>query len=249
MKVAPNAAKAVNQIAKSGATLRTSAANYAVEQARTNPQLQYSAKPVFGTSNLGKTLGSMAGAAGYKPTSNAQNLFIKGQRLDPKGRVVTGRPQKVVTSGDDGTTSPGLTEDEINKRIQEGIQSGINDYFTNLDLDSIYGQQNQDNDFLNAITGIGDRLASALGGYQQSISDQMALMNQFAAPQEAMRLYGAGQNYNIDAIRAAQRNKQRRSGYLRGGMGIGGQSGVTTGAPTSGLNIGSALGVLGGVTG
>jgi hypothetical protein len=77
----------------------------------------------------------------------------------------------------------------------------------------------------------------------------MALMNQFAAPQEPMRLYGAGQNYNIDAIRAAKRNQQRRTGYMRGGMGIGGQAGVTTGAPTSGLNIGSALGILGGVTG
>jgi len=261
MKIAPTAAKAVNQIAKSGATLRTSASNYIVEQARANPSTPRNPnKPVLGTSKLGKTLGRMAGVPGYKPTSSARNLFIKGEKLDSKGRIVTGRPIQVVTSGGgdtttppgggDTTTPPGLTE--------------IDKYFGDLDLSSIFDQQTQDDAFLNAISGLGDSFITAMGGYQQNmgdlfssamgsyqqnISDQMALMNQFAAPQPTERFFGAGQNYYMDAIRAAQRNRQRRSGYLRGGMGIGGQSGVTTGAPTSGLNIGSALGILGGVTG
>ena len=80
------------------------------------------------------------------------------------------------------------------------------------------------------------------------MAGQMDLLNQFAMPQyqEPMRMYGAGQNYNIDAIRAAQRDQKRRTGYLRS-MGI---SGGTSGAPalSSGMSIGSALTTPGGVS-
>jgi len=254
-----NTARAINQIAKAGANLASGAANMLVSQAAKTPTYR---QPDFGKSKIADTLRSMlgnqrqvyAGPTGdrYKTVGTpGTGLMPGGMAIRPGGRPTVRRPGQptAATTTTEGAGTPGLTEDEINKRIQEGIQSGINDYFNTLDLDSIYGQQTQDQGFLDLLAGMGDMFSSAMGGFQQQNQNMMDQMSQFYAPQEPMRLYGAGQNYNIDAIRAAQRNQQRRSGYLRGGMGIGGQSGVTTGTPTSGLNIGSALGILGGVTG
>jgi hypothetical protein len=260
-------------------SLNSGAANMLIKRLQNQPVDPFNRPPSMGTGNIAKSLQGMIGGPTEQerltalvtgrraPNPPGTGLMIGGTQIRPGGRIAVrrfGQSADTTTTTTEGAGTPGLTEDEINKRIQEGIQSGINDYFNTLDLDSIYGQQTQDQGFMDLLAGMGDMFSSAFGNFQQQNQNTMDLMSQFAAPQfaapqfaapqfaapqEAMRSYGAGQNYNIDAIRAAQRNQQRRSGYLRGGMGIGGQSGVTTGVPTSGLNIGSALGILGGVTG
>lgn len=254
-----NLRKAINQISKSGAILGSGAANMLIKQQTKAPQVRYDPKGTFGTSKLGQTLQSMVGTAGT-PGRGTRDGFVPGtppttrQRV-PGGMGLTARGNLTSRKGrgvaqptgtdvgdttlDTGAAAPtGLSADDVRSILDEYLGT--------------YGfgaQQEQYDPMADLMSNIGSMFATQMGGYQQQLADQMALMNQFAAPQEPTRLYGAGQNYNIDAIRAAQRNQQRRSGYLRGGMGIGGQSGVTTGAPTSGLNIGSALGILGGVTG
>jgi hypothetical protein len=146
----------------------------------------------------------------------------------------------VVDPNAGGPGGLNITQEELDKLIADGIQTGIDSYM------SEYGLGNQQYD---PYSGMSDLLGTLMAPYQNTLSSQMDLMSQFSMPQqmEPMRMFGAGQNYNINSVRAAQRDYQRRSGYLRGNMGIGGGS---TGAPglSSGMSIGSALGTLGGVT-
>jgi hypothetical protein len=171
-------------------------------------------------------------------------MVAPGMVVRPSGRVGTRqKPPRTVTQVVESPYT-GPTQEEIDAQIATGVQQGIDDYLASFGGD-MYGQ---DQGYLDMIAQMGDMFAAQMGAYEQQMAGQMDLLNQFAMPQyqEPMRMYGAGQNYNIDAIRAAQRNQQRRTGYLRG-MGI---SGGTSGAPalSSGMSIGSALTTPGGVT-
>jgi len=174
-----------------------------------------------------------------------------GMVLRPSGREGTRQAPKTSRTGPydgmmdgptegPGTGPGGLTQEELDSLINDRVQAGIDEYLSNFGLNE---QTTYD-----PLAGLGDMFTAAMAPYQQSIQSSMDLMSQFAMPQyqEPMRMYGAGQNYNIDAIRAAQRDQKRRTGYLRG-MGI---SGGTSGAPalSSGMSIGSALATPGGVS-
>lgn len=85
----------------------------------------------------------------------------------------------------------------------------------------------------------------AMSGYQQSQADMYSSLLDSIAATGAPRLYGAGRNYNIDAIRAAlaSRRPRGRSSYLRGGtaggspMGIGAFAPAVAGLTGGGINI------------
>jgi hypothetical protein len=169
------------------------------------------------------------------PYAGAMDGKVKG-----KGKGKGKDPNTVVDPNAGGPGGLNITQEQLDKLIADGIQTGIDSYM------SEYGLGNQQYD---PYSDMSDLLGTLMAPYQNALSSQMDLMSQFSMPQqmEPMRMFGAGQNYNINSVRAAQRDYQRRSGYLRGNMGIGGGS---TGAPglSSGMSIGSALGTLGGVT-
>ena len=196
MKIAPTAAKAVNQIAKSGATVRTSAANYAVQQARATPVTpRQPNKPVLGTSQLGKTLGSMAAVPGYKPTGSGQNLFIKGQKLDSKGRVVTGSPVKKVTPTPTTPTEPTTepTTPEVENTYQQQIDALINQInameegFTATYQDLVNQNQMQMEQQMAQMSEMFNaQIAQQEEAYAQQVAQQNALAQQ---EQEAARAF------------------------------------------------------------
>lgn len=202
-------------------------------------QGSYTTKTPATSQNLGANYGVRT------TTSSSQVNPIIGTR-PPKTQPKAENKGKLPgpnTEVDPNAGGPGglnITQEELDTLIAAGIQTGIDNYM------SEYGLGNQQYD---PYSGMSDLLGTLMAPYQNTLSSQMDLMNQFSMPQqmEPMRMFGAGQNYNINSVRAAQRDRQRRSGYLRGNMGIGGGS---TGAPglSSGMSIGSALGTLGGVT-
>ena len=182
-------------------------------------------------------------------TSSSQVNPIIGTR-QPKTKDRGPMPGPYDGAMDGPTEGPGAGPDG-NFYTDDQLASLFDDYMFEYGL----GEQQYD-----PYADLSTMLASAMAPYQEALSSQMDLMSQFSMPQQMdlsqfsmpqqmdpMRMFGAGQNYNIDSVRAAQRNRQRRSGYLRGNMGIGGGS---TGAPglSSGMSIGSALGTLGVVT-
>ena len=201
----------------------------------------YAAKPGSGLMTLGTVLKPGGGVA-VKPQPMPVSPYAGAMAGIGKGKG-KGKGKDPNTEVDPNAGGPGglnITQEELDKLIADGIQNGIDSYMSEYGL----GDQQYD-----PYSGMSDLLGTLMAPYQNTLSSQMDLMSQFSMPQqmEPMRMFGAGQNYNINSVRAAQRDRQRRSGYLRGNMGIGGGS---TGAPglSSGMSIGSALGTLGGVT-
>jgi len=264
-----NVSKALNRISSVQESMKakdqrapsigSGAANRLIEQASTPL-----GRSSLGNSSIAQAIRSMAGRPAGPMRQGQQTPEIPGTRitpgmvLRPSGREGTRKQpkpgQKTSRTGPydgmmdgsnegPGTGPGGLTQEEIDAQIAAGVQQGIDDY-----LASIGGDNSADQAYLDLLSGIGNMFSTQMGAYQQQIAGQMDLLNQFAMPQyqEPMRMYGAGQNYNIDAIRAAQRDQKRRTGYLRS-MGI---SGGTSGAPalSSGMSIGSALTTPGGVS-
>jgi hypothetical protein len=247
-------AKALNRISsvqesmkendKRAPSIGSGAANRLIEQASTPI-----GRSSLGNSSVAQAILSMAGRPAGPMRQGQQTPAIPGTRitpgmvLRPSGREGTRKSQPKTVTQFVESQYTGPTQEEIDAQIAAGVQQGIDDY-----LAGIGGDNSADQAYLDLLSGIGNMFSTQMGAYQQQMAGQMDLLNQFAMPQyqEPMRLYGAGQNYNIDAVRAAQRNQQRRSGYLRG-MGI---SGGTSGAPalSSGMSIGSALATPGGVT-
>jgi hypothetical protein len=259
--------QSAKQADKPAPSINAGAANMLIKQAQSTPAGVYQ----LGSSKVAQAIRGMAGTpAGpmiigqQKPGVPGSGLMTLGTVLKPGGGVankpqpmpvspyagamdgkVKGKgkdkgPNTVVDPNAGGPGGLNITQEELDKLIADGIQTGIDSYM------SEYGLGNQQYD---PYSGMSDLLGTLMAPYQNTLSSQMDLMSQFSMPQqmEPMRMFGAGQNYNINSVRAAQRDYQRRSGYLRGNMGIGGGS---TGAPglSSGMSIGSALGTLGGVT-
>ena len=251
--------QSAKQADKTAPSINAGAVNMLIKQAQSTPAGVYQ----LGSSKVAQAIQSMAGTpAGpmrqgqQKPGVPGSGLMTLGTVLKPGGGVAN-KPQPMPKSpyagamdgkgpntevgpNAGGTGGLNITQEELDKLIADGIQNGIDNYMSEYGL----GDQQYD-----PYSGMSDLLDTLMAPYQNTLSSQMDLMNQFSMPQqmEPMRMFGAGQNYNINSVRAAQRDRQRRSGYLRGNMGIGGGS---TGAPglSSGMSIGSALGTLGGVT-
>ncbi|AGF91716.1 hypothetical protein S-CBP4_0022 [Synechococcus phage S-CBP4] len=250
-----NVSKALNRISSVQASMKDKGQTApSIGSGAANQLIKQASSPVgrssLGNSSIAQAIRSMAGRPAGPMIQGQQTPAIPGTRITT-GEVLrpSGRPgtrQKLPRTVTQVVESPytGPTQEDIDAQIATGVQQGIDDYLASFGGD-MYGQ---DQGYLDMIAQMGDMFASQMGAYQQQMAGQMDLLNQFAMPQyqEPMRMYGAGQNYNIDAIRAAQRDQKRRTGYLRG-MGI---SGGTSGAPalSSGMSIGSALTTPGGVS-
>ena len=97
------------------------------------------------------------------------------------------------------------------------------------------GPSDGDQQYMDMLTDMQNMFSEMMGGYQ---TQQQQLMEQFGSMfdnvmnAEAPRLYGVGQNYNIDPIRLAQMLRSRpRSSYMR-----------SAGGSLSPMSIASALG-------
>jgi hypothetical protein len=177
---------------------------------------------------------------GYTPGSTTYSPIVAPRSLG-SGRGRTAADTTVAeTPGPEGKF---YTQEEIDSLIEAAGQTAGQNLFD--EYLNQFGLSNQKP--FDPYAGMSEVFAAAMAPYQQSIQSSMDLMSQFAMPQyqEPMRSYGAG-FYNTEAIRAAQRDQKRRTGYLRS-MGI---SGGTSGAPalSSGMSIGSALTTPGGVS-
>jgi hypothetical protein len=256
-----NVSKALNRISSVQASMKdkdmrapsigSGAANQLIKQA-SSPLGRSS----LGNSSIAQAIRSMAGRPAGPMIQGQQTPEIPGTRittgmvLRPSGREGTRQgPKRTAATAADTTVeeTPGpagtfYTDEDLEKIIGDRVNAGIDEY-----LAGIGGDNSADQAYLDLLSGIGNMFSTQMGAYQQQMAGQMDLLNQFAMPQyqEPMRSYGAG-FYNTEAIRAAQRDQKRRTGYLRG-MGI---SGGTSGAPalSSGMSIGSALTTPGGVS-
>jgi len=257
-----NVSKALNRISSVQASMKekdmrapsigSGAANQLIKQA-SSPLGRSS----LGNSSIAQAIRSMAGRPAGPMIQGQQTPEIPGTRittgevLRPSGRPGTRQgPKRTAATAADTTVeeTPGpegkfYTQEELDALIEAASQTAGQNLF-----DEYLNQFGLGNQSFDPYAGMSEVFAAAMAPYQQSIQSSMDLMSQFAMPQyqEPMRMYGAGQNYNIEAIRAAQRDQKRRTGYLRS-MGI---SGGTSGAPalSSGMSIGSALTTPGGVS-
>jgi hypothetical protein len=228
--------------------LNSGAANMLIKEASKQPvspiAQQYGlTSPAFGGGNIGKTLNQaiQARQAGAPSTGLPATSYIPGGMQIRSGGKLGVRPQIAPTVTTDTTTSttPGLTEEQIQTMINDGITTGINDYISGLD--TAYNQDDQA--YLDMLNNMPNMFAQQM----QGMFDPLQQAIDSLATQEPLRLYGAGQNYNVGGVRTNPRRPQGRSGFLRNNMGIGG-SNVASGL-TSGLSgLTGALGSLGGLT-
>jgi hypothetical protein len=210
-------------------------------------------QPDFGTGNIGRALAGAIGTPGstyyINPQSGAPSgskAAVPGTGFIPGGMQIRGggrlavRPQTMAapTVTTDATTTPGLTEEEIQKRIDAGITAGINDYMSGME--SAYNQDDQA--YLDMLNNLPNMFAQQMQGMFDPLQQAMNSLQ----TQEPMRLYGAGQNYNVGGVRSAMRRPQSRSNFLRNNMGIGGSA--TPGLTSSLSGLAGALGTLGGLT-
>lgn len=231
--------------------LNSGAANMLIKSASAAPAY---AQPSFGTGKIGQALSQAVG------TPSTPGTLIKGQMIGgtqgaagtglvPKGMQIIGggrlgvAPQTISTAATTPaeTTAPGMTNEEIQAAIQSGIETGINNYMAGLNTP--YDQADQNYlDLLNSVPEMfSQQMQSFTNPLQQAIDSLTA-----ATP---MRLYGAGENYNVGGVRPSMRRRPQRSNYIRGGMSIGNASGVSGTSPISSLGgLAGALGTLGGLT-
>ena len=210
-------------------------------------------QPDFGTGNIGRALAGAIGTPGstyyINPQSGAPSgskAAVPGTGFIPGGMQIRGggrlavRPQTMAapTVTTDAATTPGLTEEEIQKRIDAGITAGINDYMSGME--SAYNQDDQA--YLDMLNNLPNMFAQQMQGMFDPLQQAMNSLQ----TQEPMRLYGAGQNYNVGGVRSAMRRPQSRSNFLRNNMGIGGSA--TPGLTSSLSGLAGALGTLGGLT-
>jgi len=209
-------------------------------------------QPDFGTGNIGRALAGAIGTPGstyyINPQSGAPSgskAAVPGTGFIPGGMQIRGggrlavRPQPTVAAPTATPTQPTMSPEEIQTAINQGIETGINDYLGGLG--DPYATEDQA--YLDMLNNLPNMFAQQMQGMfdplQQAINSLQT--------QEPMRLYGAGQNYNVGGIRSATRPPRGRSNYLRNNMGISG-SNVASGL-TSGLSgLAGALGSLGGLT-
>jgi len=197
----------------------------------------------FGDSPLAQQLQSMAGTSAgptiqgrQTPAMPGTGKLATGMQIGPRGNVRVGRREAAMPSQVQTQAAP----------VDTGVSAAVDQGYGDMGGFDMYGDTSAaDQAYLDLIYGLGDMFSSQMNAYQQQMANQMDMFNQFALSQnqEPMRMYGAGQNYNIDAVRAAQRNRPTSASYLRNAMGIS----STPNALSSGMGIGSALGTLGGV--
>ena len=149
---------------------------------------------------------TMIGTPGTGPLSRGMQIGPGGQvRAKPQRQApIAAAPAIAEQTGGGDMAAPETTQTDF---------TGMGDF----------GMSGSDQDYMNMLADFQSALGEMMGGYQ---TQQQQLMEQFGSifdnvlNAEAPRLYGVGQNYNIDPIRLAQMLRSRpRSSYMRGAGG------------------------------
>lgn len=203
----------VNQFQKLGgkAGLGGGAANLLTKAIQQSP---------FGNINLA---GQNLGMLGFKEggTTKALRSMVqggdqlgKGMQIGPKGQV-RAKPQRQAPIA----AAPSIAQ----QGAGEAASSTAAPATTVMDDFGMAGPSDGDQQYMDMLTDMQNMFSEMMGGYQ---TQQQQLMEQFGSifdnvlNAEAPRLYGVGQNYNIDPIRLAQMLRSRpRSSYMRGAGG------------------------------
>jgi hypothetical protein len=250
-------AKVIDKALSKGLTIGSALVNAYNKGSYTSPRdafWQSVGSATLGANNMNKLSGTsnnIAGLAGL----NLNKGQVYGGAYSRDGAVTPlvtmkikspGTTQKDTSTSTDTTTTTtdetsNLSDTDIQSRIDEGIAMGIQDYM--MGIEDRYNQQDQAYlDMLNNMSSMfSQQMGSMFDPLQQAISGLTA--------QEPMRLYGAGENYNVGGVRSGFSRPRPRSNYLRGGMSIGGNGMSPIGIAASGLSgLSGALGSLGGLT-
>lgn len=170
---------------------------------------------------------TMIGTPGTGPLSRGMQIGPGGQvRAKPQRQPIAAAPDV----GQPAATAPAETEAPTDMAAMDSL--GAIDSYAPDPLVSLLDEM---------MAGFTD----AMSGYQQNQADMYSSLLDSIAATGAPRLYGAGRNYNVDAIRAAlaSRRPRGRSSYLRGGttggspMGIGAFAPAVAGLTGGGINI------------
>jgi len=183
-------------------------------------------------SQIQKTLAS--GSVGLQPGQRLTGVTKTGQPILTTKDQLAGQRQAPIAAAPDvgqpAATAPAETEAPTDMTAMDAL-GGIDSYAPDP-LVSLLDEM---------MAGFTD----AMSGYQQNQADMYSSLLDSIASTGSPRLYGAGRNYNIDAIRAAlaSRRPRGRSSYLRGGttggspMGIGAFAPAIAGLSGGGVNI------------
>ena len=183
-------------------------------------------------SQIQKTLAS--GSVGLQPGQRLTGVTKTGQPILTTKDQLAGQRQAPIAAAPDvgqpAATAPAETEAPTDMTAMDAL-GGIDSYAPDP-LVSLLDEM---------MAGFTD----AMSGYQQNQADMYSSLLESIASAGSPRLYGAGRNYNIDAIRAAlaSRRPRGRSSYLRGGttggspMGIGAFAPAIAGLSGGGVNI------------
>ena len=183
-------------------------------------------------SQIQKTLAS--GSVGLQPGQRLTGVTKTGQPILTTKDQLAGQRQAPIAAAPDvgqpAATAPAETEAPTDMTAMDAL--GSIDSYAPDPLVSLLDEM---------MAGFTD----AMSGYQQNQADMYSSLLDSIASTGSPRLYGAGRNYNIDAIRAAlaSRRPRGRSSYLRGGttggspMGIGAFAPAIAGLSGGGVNI------------
>jgi len=183
-------------------------------------------------SQIQKTLAS--GSVGLQPGQRLTGVTKTGQPILTTKDQLAGQRQAPIAAtpnvGQPAATAPAETEAPTDMTAMDAL--GSIDSYAPDPLISLLDEM---------MAGFTD----AMSGYQQNQADMYSSLLDSIASTGSPRLYGAGRNYNIDAIRAAlaSRRPRGRSSYLRGGttggspMGIGAFAPAIAGLSGGGVNI------------
>ena len=183
-------------------------------------------------SQIQKTLAS--GSVGLQPGQRLTGVTKTGQPILTTKDQLAGQRQAPIAAAPDvgqpAATAPAETEAPTDMTAMDAL-GGIDSYAPDP--------------LLSLLDEMMAGFTDAMSGYQQNQADMYSSLLESIASAGSPRLYGAGRNYNIDAIRAAlaSRRPRGRSSYLRGGttggspMGIGAFAPAIAGLSGGGVNI------------
>ena len=231
--------KNLKEAEKQTIALNSGAANMLIKEASKAPAFN---QPNFGTGNIGRAL---AGAIG---TPEIPGVTIKGQQVGgtpgtPGTGLIPGG--MMIRSGGRLAVRPQpMAAAPVNTAVETAPVETIPTEQTPTDVfqDPLTPYQTNDQEYLDLLNSLPDLFTQQMQGMFDPLQQAIDSLQQ----QQPLRLYGAGQNYNVGGVRSAMRRPQSRSNFLRNNMGIGG---IATPGLTSSLSgLAGALGTLGGLT-
>ena len=199
-------------------------------------------QPNFGTGNIGRALAGAIGTPGTpggvskgqpfggSPGTPGTGFIPGGMQIRSGGRLAV-RPQTMAAA-------------PVNTAVETAPVETTSTEQTPTDVfqDPLTPYQTNDQEYLDLLNSLPDLFTQQMQGMFDPLQQAIDSLQQ----QQPLRLYGAGQNYNVGGVRSAMRRPQSRSNFLRNNMGIG--SSATPGLTSSLSGLAGALGTLGGLT-